>query len=209
MENREMTRLIFVIIFFFLFTNNVWGEIYKWTDENGKMHFTDSENKIPKKYRQKNLNPYNSKQIQFICDLEQYPESENQLNVIQEKIREIQKKINVEENKERRILKRRKNIKTKPVLAGKRMAGDRNRLGRMTALQKKEQDRHAKYDQAAQGGSRESRESGLKSANEPGKRKKSGNRKVINRLENAKKKLEANLDTTYKKFNCEKIKISN
>lgn len=200
----------FLLLFYFLIIP-LDAEIFKWTDENGKMHFTDSANKIPKKYRQKNINQYNSKQYQFICDTEQYPESENQLNVIQEKIREIQKKINEEKNKERRILKRRQNVKTKIAPAGSagRPVNTRKRLGRLADIKKMEQDRLSSYDQGAQAGGGQSSKSGIQSANEPGKRKKSADTEAIKRLKKAKEKLEANLDTAYNKYNCDKFEISN
>jgi uncharacterized protein DUF4124 len=43
--------LIIPLWFFILLVQPVDAKIYKWKDENGKTHFTDSPEKIPFKYR--------------------------------------------------------------------------------------------------------------------------------------------------------------
>lgn len=46
-----MVKIVFILILVILFASPAWSKMYKWVDENGKTHFTDSLNKIPKKYR--------------------------------------------------------------------------------------------------------------------------------------------------------------
>lgn len=201
--------LISLLLLFSFLVLPLNAQVFKWTDENGKMHFTDSEANIPKKYRQNNLNPYAGKQFQFICDTGQYPESENQLNSLQKKIREINEKINEEENQERKTLEKRQKVQAKKGYTGtaKRMVGDRNRQSQIAGIQNREQDRLAQIDKAAQEGEGDSAKSGLATANEPGNSKKGGNQEKINRLKKSKEKLEADLESGIKKYNCEKMEI--
>ena len=48
-----MVKLVFILILVILCPNPAWSKMYKWVDENGKTHFTDSLSKIPLKYRKK------------------------------------------------------------------------------------------------------------------------------------------------------------
>ena len=44
-----------LVILFWPHSNNVFAEIFKWKDEKGKTHYTNSLSKVPKKYRTKGL----------------------------------------------------------------------------------------------------------------------------------------------------------
>jgi hypothetical protein len=46
--------LVILFVFCFLVPNTATAKMYKWKDDSGKTHYTDSPNKIPKKYRNKN-----------------------------------------------------------------------------------------------------------------------------------------------------------
>jgi hypothetical protein len=46
-----MKRKIFFIFLFLFITELAFGEIYKWVDEKGVVHFTDDTSQIPEKYR--------------------------------------------------------------------------------------------------------------------------------------------------------------
>ena len=47
-----MRKILFVLLFM-LVTNHSFGEVYKWIDDKGGVHFTDDMNQIPEKYRPK------------------------------------------------------------------------------------------------------------------------------------------------------------
>jgi len=51
MFSKIITKVIFVLFIFLLFTAFVSGEYYQYTDENGKLSFTDDISKIPKDQR--------------------------------------------------------------------------------------------------------------------------------------------------------------
>ena len=41
-RNRQtVLRWIFIPFLFFLWASPAWGAVYKWKDENGRLHFTD------------------------------------------------------------------------------------------------------------------------------------------------------------------------
>jgi hypothetical protein len=42
-----------IVALFCLFQTPLWAKIYKWKDDQGKLHFTDDRAKIPQKYREK------------------------------------------------------------------------------------------------------------------------------------------------------------
>ncbi len=42
---------IFLIILFVSIATPAWATVYKWTDENGIMHFSDDPKKVPEAYR--------------------------------------------------------------------------------------------------------------------------------------------------------------
>lgn len=44
-------KFIMALIISFALTSPVYGEMYKWVDEKGTVHFTDDLSKIPEKYR--------------------------------------------------------------------------------------------------------------------------------------------------------------
>ena len=46
--NRMKTIFAVLIFLLFAFPDSVRSELYKWVDENGKVHFTDSPRNIPK-----------------------------------------------------------------------------------------------------------------------------------------------------------------
>jgi hypothetical protein len=47
----QVTGIIVALLW--LFQTPLWAKIYKWKDDQGKMHFTDDRAKIPQKYREK------------------------------------------------------------------------------------------------------------------------------------------------------------
>jgi clan AA aspartic protease (TIGR02281 family) len=46
-----MKGAILCIIIFFVFVSPSYGEMYKWVDEKGTLHFADDLSKVPEKYR--------------------------------------------------------------------------------------------------------------------------------------------------------------
>jgi len=46
----RMIPIFWVLLFTFV-TAEVWGAVYKWTDENGQIHFSDDPQKVPETYR--------------------------------------------------------------------------------------------------------------------------------------------------------------
>ncbi|MBI3358615.1 MAG: DUF4124 domain-containing protein [Nitrospirae bacterium] len=42
---------IFLIILLSFVPSETWGTVYKWTDENGIIHFSDNPQKVPEEYR--------------------------------------------------------------------------------------------------------------------------------------------------------------
>lgn len=42
-----------IVVIFLLLTTLTWGDVYKYKDANGYVHFVDSQNKIPDEYREK------------------------------------------------------------------------------------------------------------------------------------------------------------
>ncbi len=46
-------RIFFITVICLLLAAPVFGRMYKWTDKDGKMHFTDTPNQIPLEYRNK------------------------------------------------------------------------------------------------------------------------------------------------------------
>jgi clan AA aspartic protease (TIGR02281 family) len=51
-ENGEMRSILLFIIIMVTFAPPSYGEMYKWVDEKGTVHFTDDLSSIPEKYRQ-------------------------------------------------------------------------------------------------------------------------------------------------------------
>ena len=47
-----MRLILFLIIMLAFFVPSSYGEMYKWVDEKGTVHFTDDPSSIPEKYRQ-------------------------------------------------------------------------------------------------------------------------------------------------------------
>ncbi len=48
--------LVFVgVIFLFPFNNTTEAAVYKWRDENGKIHFTDDPNRVPEEFRKNKM----------------------------------------------------------------------------------------------------------------------------------------------------------
>ena len=47
-----MRLILFLIIMLTFFVPSSYGEMYKWVDEKGTVHFTDDPSSIPEKYRQ-------------------------------------------------------------------------------------------------------------------------------------------------------------
>jgi cytoskeletal protein RodZ len=45
----QITGMLLAVLW--LFQTPLWAAIYKWRDDQGKLHFTDSKSKIPLKYR--------------------------------------------------------------------------------------------------------------------------------------------------------------
>jgi hypothetical protein len=50
-----ITLAVILAIFAFPQSNQVYAEIFKWKDEAGKTHYTNSLSEVPKKYRNKGL----------------------------------------------------------------------------------------------------------------------------------------------------------
>jgi len=46
-------RILLFFLIFMLMDQGAYAAVYKWKDENGKIHFTDSPDKVPLKYRKK------------------------------------------------------------------------------------------------------------------------------------------------------------
>ena len=54
MKTKSFIAIPIILVWFFvLLVQPLHAKLYKWTDENGKTHFTDDSSKIPKKYRDK------------------------------------------------------------------------------------------------------------------------------------------------------------
>jgi len=51
-RSEKMKFIILLIIIFVVIVPPVYGEMYKWVDEKGTVHFTDDLSSIPEKYRQ-------------------------------------------------------------------------------------------------------------------------------------------------------------
>jgi hypothetical protein len=47
-----MKHVILSILILIIFPFTGYGEMYKWVDEKGTLHFTDDLSNIPEKYRQ-------------------------------------------------------------------------------------------------------------------------------------------------------------
>jgi clan AA aspartic protease (TIGR02281 family) len=52
LENMKIRSLVLLIIILALFVPSSYGEMYKWVDEKGTVHFTDDLSTIPEKYRE-------------------------------------------------------------------------------------------------------------------------------------------------------------
>jgi len=52
--SKKLTFILSFLLIFILLDHPVDAKVYKWKDENGKTHYTDSPNKIPFKFRPKN-----------------------------------------------------------------------------------------------------------------------------------------------------------
>jgi clan AA aspartic protease (TIGR02281 family) len=50
--SEKMRLILFLIIMLTFFVPSSYGEMYKWVDEKGTVHFTDDPSNIPEKYRQ-------------------------------------------------------------------------------------------------------------------------------------------------------------
>jgi clan AA aspartic protease (TIGR02281 family) len=50
--SEKMRLILFLIIMLTFFVPSSYGEMYKWVDEKGTVHFTDDPSSIPEKYRQ-------------------------------------------------------------------------------------------------------------------------------------------------------------
>jgi clan AA aspartic protease (TIGR02281 family) len=50
--SEKMRLILFLIIMLTFFVPSSYGEMYKWVDEKGTVHFTDDLSSIPEKYRQ-------------------------------------------------------------------------------------------------------------------------------------------------------------
>ena len=46
-------RILMLLLIFMLVDQGVYAAVYKWKDEKGKTHFTDSPDKVPLQYRKK------------------------------------------------------------------------------------------------------------------------------------------------------------
>ena len=46
-----MKRAILFVVIWIVFLSPAYGEMYKWVDEKGTLHFTDDLSKVPEKYR--------------------------------------------------------------------------------------------------------------------------------------------------------------
>jgi clan AA aspartic protease (TIGR02281 family) len=49
--SERMKVIIFLIIILIVFTSSSYGEMYKWVDEKGTLHFVDDLSKVPERYR--------------------------------------------------------------------------------------------------------------------------------------------------------------
>jgi hypothetical protein len=54
MRHSLCKAIVILFTFCFLIPNIATAKVYKWKDDSGKTHYTDSPNKIPQKYRNKN-----------------------------------------------------------------------------------------------------------------------------------------------------------
>ncbi|MBT4900092.1 MAG: DUF4124 domain-containing protein [Nitrospinaceae bacterium] len=64
-KNRQsLLRWIFIPFLLFLWAGPAWGAVYKWKDENGRLHFTDDITKIPLEHRPHHTNKKPKKKIE-------------------------------------------------------------------------------------------------------------------------------------------------
>ena len=70
---------------FGLLVNPIEAKVYKWTDENGKTHYTDNEGKIPKQYKEQNMEMYKSKDTsvesvkKYVCKIQPGPQADREI----------------------------------------------------------------------------------------------------------------------------------
>ena len=69
------------------------ANLYQWTDENGKTHFTDDKTKIPQKYLQQNKERSSNKQKMVICEKELEFGLDREINWHNDSIAFLEKKI--------------------------------------------------------------------------------------------------------------------
>ena len=97
------TRFWWIILFtlFFHIPYSFSGEVYRWTDEKGTIHFTDDESKIPKPYSDQaekiEIQEETLKEVGKIGKPEEMPDQ------IKDYLEDIEKKIEKKKSMEKKI----------------------------------------------------------------------------------------------------------
>ncbi len=73
----KILQLLLILILVLILSQVSFADMYQWKDEQGKIHFTDSIKKVPKRYRpeadsqkQKDIPPFNIPEEPPVSDLD-------------------------------------------------------------------------------------------------------------------------------------------
>jgi len=84
--------------------NPLDAKVYKWTDENGRTHYTDNEGKIPQRYKKENMETYKKKDkpdetlAKYVCKIPPDPETEKEIKDHLAAIKNFEEQIAENEN---------------------------------------------------------------------------------------------------------------
>jgi predicted nucleic acid-binding Zn-ribbon protein len=98
-----MSRICFLLFFIFFLTPSVSfsGEIYRWTDEKGTVHFTDDPSNIPERYSKQGEKIYAPEEK--ATGLQPAPKPDDRSDRVKAYLKEIDKKIETKKKIEGRI----------------------------------------------------------------------------------------------------------
>lgn len=84
---------IILVCFFVLLVQPLHAKVYKWKDENGKTHYTDSSEKIPFKYRKNMKEKFKNNQTTINCNKQLDSKAEKKIKRIKARIQKSKDKI--------------------------------------------------------------------------------------------------------------------
>jgi hypothetical protein len=124
------TRFWWIILFtlFFQIPYTFSGEVYRWTDEKGTIHFTDDVSKIPK--------PYSDQaerievQEETLREVEKIGKPEERPDRVKDYLENIEKKIEMKKSMEKKISELEEELK----LSEERLKESRNMKGRTISI---------------------------------------------------------------------------